>query len=293
MPDRSKSPKGGVKIERIASSVWHVHVPGKTLPPYDGTECYWVGASDDRVILIDSGDGSPAAQEALRQSLEDLGKPTVQAIYITHYHPDHAGGAFWAQETFGAPVYAHTQELDRIRQLLPHCVCTPFDGGLIEVGSVGVQAFCAPGHTSGQLNFWIEAEGCLLAGDNVLGRTTTVIIPPDGNLRVYQSTLAQLLQLNPRVIGPGHGPLVTDGVRYLREYIQHRQEREQEVLRLLGEGLSTVEDIAARIYANQLPKEKLFVGVWMVQGHLEALQNEGRIIASSGRFRLAEPGKNP
>lgn len=262
--------------KKLADGVWHTFAPGRTIAPYRGTECYWIGNTDE-AILIDTGDGGRDAKAALEQDWVALGRPRIRAIMITHRHHDHAGGVVWASSTFNAPIYVHPLDQDAVNALFPrHCpeLRTPPERFL--AGDQAIEVIYAPGHTPGQINGWLARSRILLAGDNVLGSTTSVIVPPDGDLRQYLSTLRNLLALNPATIAPGHGPVVADAVAYLQYYLDHRLQREQQVLALLQEGPKTPEELASAIYRGE-PPATIRVGAQMVQGHLLALRAEGRV----------------
>ncbi|MCL8206845.1 MAG: MBL fold metallo-hydrolase [Actinomycetia bacterium] len=279
--------------ETVAPGVYRTRAPGRTLAPYRATECYWIGT--DEVLLVDAGDGEAAAREALRADWEALGRPRLAGVVVTHRHGDHVGGLAWVQHTWpDAPVYVHPAEADAVRPWTARPErMVPMAEGRLEAGGVTVEVLHAPGHTPGQLNLWLAAERLLLAGDNVLGNTTSVIVPPDGDLLAYLATLRRLLALAPARIAPGHGDLVEDGVGYLNYYLRHRAEREQQVLDLLAAGPRTPEELAARIYSDQPPAAQR-AGVAMTRGQLAALVARGRVVEDgTGRFRLAEPGSGP
>jgi ribonuclease/clavin/mitogillin len=268
------------------NEAWRQWVPGTTLPPYEGTNAYWIPVADG-VWLVDPGDGGEAAQTALEDGWIDLGRPPVRGIFITHWHRDHSGGAAWAARRFGAPAYAGARELSQIAKIVPDLEVTAWPSGQTLGGAMVLDA---PGHTAGELNLWFPRTRLVLAGDNVLGSSTTVVVPPDGHLRDYQATIRRLLALGPERIGPGHGPVVAQARDWLQYYLQHRDERERQILELLAKGPHTARELAEAIYHGE-PPETIVAGTWMVLGHLDALQSEARVhLAADGRYvRLGEP----
>jgi ribonuclease/clavin/mitogillin len=273
-------------MEMITDGVWHTHAPGHTLPPYRGTECYWLG-SDREVVLVDTGDGGEACRAALEADWASLGHPRVASILLTHRHGDHCGGAAWAQQMWGAPLLIHPDDIEAARAHAAGAELTPFSVGPLAAGGLEAEVLLAPGHTPGQLNLWLKERGLLLAGDNVLGRSTSVIVPPDGDMRAYDETLRLLESLSPRLIAPGHGPLVKNGVARLRYYRQHRQERERQVLALLREAPRAPREMAETIYRGVLGPENMRLGESMVRSHLAALKADGRVTAEpDGRYSL-------
>jgi ribonuclease/clavin/mitogillin len=257
-------------------------VPGTTLPPYRGTNAYWIPEADG-VFIVDPGDGSDEAAAALVEGWRRLGEPRVKGVVLTHWHRDHSGGARVVHDRFGVPVYAGEAELPQLARILPDLPIEPWPlDRLVGDG----QVFHAPGHTQGQINIWFPAARVLLAGDNVLGSSTSVVVPPDGHLRRYQATLQHCLALNPVLIGPGHGPVVRNAEAWLTYYLDHRVTREREILELLAAGPLTPRELAEAIYQGQ-PHETVVSGTWMVLGHLAALAEEGRVqVDAEGRYGL-------
>jgi ribonuclease/clavin/mitogillin len=261
-------------------------VPGETLPPYRGTNCYWV-PDDGGLWLIDTGDGSQEALTAIREGWQQQGAPPMRGILVTHWHRDHTGGAEALRVRWGAPVYAHRAELPQIARAVPGLRVDPWPEGNT-LG--GAEVLHAPGHTRGQVNLWFPETRLLLSGDNVLGASTSVVVPPDGHLRQYEATIRRLLSLGPAVIGPGHGPVVLDGARRLEYYLTHRREREEQILQLFRDrGSQSARELAEAIYAGE-PPETIGAGTWMITGHLAALEEEGRLRKDAhGRYALEGP----
>ncbi|MBE3557168.1 MAG: MBL fold metallo-hydrolase [Firmicutes bacterium] len=263
-------------MEQIAAGVWHTHAPGKTLPPYEGTECYWVGDGKN-VLLVDCGDGGLQSQAVLQNDWEHLGRPTVVAVLLTHRHPDHIGGCRWAQAFWQCPLWIHPDDRKAAEAQLGQLALEPVSAGQYQVDGVSFELLHAPGHTPGQLNLWFSQQRLLLAGDNVLGNSTSVIAPPDGDLAAYMQTLQRLLALHPAHIGCGHGALVEDGEGYLRYYLAHRRERSAQILQLLQEGKKRPSEIAAALYRDQLPPEQMAIGIWMVKAQLAWMTSLGEV----------------
>lgn len=277
-------------LNELSEGVYRTHAPGHTLPPYVGTECYWIGDSRE-VVLIDTGDGGPAAQSALEDGWRELGEPAVRAIVATHHHDDHSGGGSWGAERFHCPVFMHPRDIERLEERHPgqSSGWERLAAGTWQVGGRSIDVLEAPGHTPGQCNIWIPDTGVLLAGDNVLGNTTSVIIPPEGNLADYLTTLERLQDLKPRILGPGHGDVVSDPVSYLAHYLSHRHQRSQQILALLEEeGGMTRKAVALRIYRGILSEDNLAPGEWMVQGHLEWFMARGVVFHDSGVYRKVD-----
>jgi glyoxylase-like metal-dependent hydrolase (beta-lactamase superfamily II) len=270
-------------VEKLGEKVWWSHVPSQTLPPYEFTECYWIG-NEREVMLVDTGDGQPAARSVLEKDWQALGAPKVQGVYVTHHHADHSGGGAWAGERWQAPLYIGEKELGHLVGDT-RAEWRIIERAYVDVAGIRVDVVPAPGHTPGQVNFWIPAEGILLAGDNVLGNTTSVIVPPDGNMAQYLTTLQILRQLGAQMIGPGHGEMVREPDKYLAYYQAHRQQRNEQILALLEQGVMDPRSIAERIYRGILAPDEMELGEWMVRGHLAWCVDIGLAVDDGGRFR--------
>ena len=150
------------------------------------------------------------------------------------------------------------------------------DGQRIHVGPLDLVACHTPGHTSRSLAFHVPSEGALFTGDAVLGRGTSFIDPPDGDLDQYLRSLARMLDLRPRTIYPGHGPVVLRAQAKVQEYLDHRAEREEQVLAALGSDGASIPDMVSTIYAGY-PVDVHQLAERSVLAHLLKLEGEGRV----------------
>jgi glyoxylase-like metal-dependent hydrolase (beta-lactamase superfamily II) len=149
---------------------------------------------------------------------------------------------------------------------------------VLQVGEAAIRAIETPGHTFDHLAFYEEHEGALFTGDTVLGEGFVVIAPPNGAMRPYQHTLQRLLHEFPGVktIYGGHGEPVHDPQAKLRDYIAHRESRQQEILTALAGGPLTIPDLVRRIYRDTNPVLWPAAARQML-AYLIALEQEGRI----------------
>jgi glyoxylase-like metal-dependent hydrolase (beta-lactamase superfamily II) len=253
-----------------------VLAPNPGLRELEGTNTWVVGRWPAAVI-------DPAVDDArhLGEVLEAAGR--VGAILLTHDHPDHAPGAGTLAAMTGAPVYA-ARQAEGWRRLR--------DGQEIRLPGVRLRAIATPGHAPDHVAFFLEGDRALFTGDAVLGRGTSVIDPPEGDLAQYLRSLRRLRELRPRTIYPGHGPVVLDAMAKLEEYLAHREERERQVLEGLAEGPRTPEELVPSIYAGY-PAELHPLAARSVLAHLLKLEAEGRVrrVRSDGgtAFELADP----
>jgi glyoxylase-like metal-dependent hydrolase (beta-lactamase superfamily II) len=157
---------------------------------------------------------------------------------------------------------------------------------------VDLSVVSAPGHSPDSLAFLAPAERVLFTGDTVLGRGTSVIDPPEGDLVAYLRSLRRLRDLRPRTIYPGHGPTVLRAVQTLDEYLDHRAEREEQVLAGLVEGPRSPDELVPGIYGDH-PPEVHALAARSVLAHLLKLEGEGRVERSTKggvvRFTRSEP----
>jgi glyoxylase-like metal-dependent hydrolase (beta-lactamase superfamily II) len=172
----------------------------------------------------------------------------VHLILLTHGHPDHAEGARLFQEMTGAPMTAVDPAYAVGER--PLTGSASFAG----VGGLRVRVLRTPGHTSDSVSFLVDDdEPAVLTGDTVLGRGTTVVAHPDGQLGPYLDSLSRLQQLGPITLLPGHGPVRDDAGALAREYLVHRAQRLDQVRAALEAGASTPEDVVRRVYADVDP----------------------------------------
>lgn len=210
----------------------------------DGTRTYLIG---DTVVL----DPGPAIESHIDALIAAM--PRLETILITHRHADHAPAAAPLQERTGARIIA------------------AHHGDVIE----GLEVIATPGHT-GEHVCYLTADRDLFTGDTILGAGTTAIFPPDGHMGEYIRSLRLLRSRNPRRIYPGHGPTRDDAVALIDEYINHRLEREQQVLDAVAAGANTAEEIRRRIYVD-LDERLHRAAEIQVEAHLIKLREEGRV----------------
>lgn len=246
----------------------------------EGTNQYLLGREE--ITVIDVGLASSENVDGILKTMEAMGGKRIEKILLTHIHRDHSGGGLALKKRSGAKIgifrgragflggedftYADGDKI-------------PYDGGELTVVHT-------PGHESGHCCFYEAGERLLFTGDHILGRGTTVIPPPDGDMALYIQSLERLLDLKLRLLLPGHGPQIDDPYGKIREYIDHRKMREQEVLQSLRDGLGTIPAIAERIYVG-MPAALVSVGQLSVEAHLIKLVNEGRVRREGGSYRLA------
>jgi glyoxylase-like metal-dependent hydrolase (beta-lactamase superfamily II) len=245
---------------------------------YYGTQTYVVG--EDEVAVIDPGPDDPAHMDAL---VDSVGGRRLAAILCTHTHRDHSPAARPLSERTGAPVigcaplaleavgpradasFDGDYSPDRVLE----------DGESIEVDGRSLIAVATPGHTSNHLCFaWGDA---LFTGDHVMGWSTTVVVPPDGDMADYMASLDKLRKRGDRIYFPAHGPPVTNPAQYVRHLVGHRLQREAQILRLVTEHPRDIPDIVANAYPGLDPRLTTAAG-GSVHAHLLDLERRGSVV---------------
>ncbi|HZD78643.1 MAG TPA: MBL fold metallo-hydrolase [Actinomycetota bacterium] len=255
--------------------VVRVLAPNPGLRELDGTNTWVVGRWPAAVI-----DPGPDDAGHLTEVVRAAGR--VSLVLLTHDHPDHAPGAAPLAAITGAPVLsARGEEGGHLR-----------DGERLTMPGVRLQVVAAPGHSPDHVVFFGPEDGALFTGDAVLGRGTSLIDPPEGDLVAYLRSLHRMRDLHPRTIHPGHGPVVLDAVGKLDQYLHHRAEREEQVVAALRAGMRTPEEIVPTIYGDH-PQELHELAARSVLAHLLKLETEGRAAKrlrdGIPRWRLQEP----
>ena len=235
--------------------------PGPYTGPGTNT---WLVDAGPVAVVIDPGPDDDSHLHAIDRA---LGGRTVGVVLVTHSHPDHLPLA----ERFAT---AHRASVRRFPELT--------DGDVVRAGNVNITALHTPGHSSDHLTFWLAADRALFTGDLVLGRGSSMVTYPEGDVAAYIRSLDRLLALNPRILYPGHWEEVTDAMGKLAEYRGHRLDREAQVRSELARGPGTARELTERVYGTELGDELTRAAEMTLRAHLQKLVDEG-----AARMRLA------
>lgn len=251
---------------------------------YTGTQSYIVGAGDE-VAVIDPGPDEPEHLDAL---IAAIGDAKVMAICCTHTHRDHSPAAAPLSARTGAPVIGCaplTLDDDGPRAdaafdagYRPDRVLG--DGESVSGAGWTLVAVETPGHTSNHVCFALPESGAMFTGDHVMGWSTSVVSPPDGDMTAYLASLAKLHERDDRVYFPAHGPAVDKPRQLVRGMIGHRRSREKQILKQIGEGHTRIGDMVPKMYKGV--DERLWPAAGRsVHAHLIDLARRG-LVAETG-----------
>lgn len=260
-------------------------VLGKNPSPFTGpgTNTYLLGTGR-HLVLLDTGQGKAVYPDVLSRALTELCEGGgIDRIVLTHAHIDHIGGVRQVQVKFGPvpvlkkPWPGHDADAEPI---------TPLDHNS-EVAGDGITlvAIFTPGHAPDHLCYYLREERALFTGDLVLGAGTTVIPEDTGDLGQYMDSLNRLLELDLETIYPAHGPVIRDPRKKIREYIAHRELRENQILDTLEHGPLEVVAIVKLIYAD-VPEYLHQAAASSVRSHLKKLLSEGRVAQHENRWSI-------
>jgi glyoxylase-like metal-dependent hydrolase (beta-lactamase superfamily II) len=254
-----------------------------------GTQTYLVGNASD-VAVIDPGPDEAAHIDAL---VAAIGDRRVAAICCTHTHRDHSPAAAPLKARTGAPVIGCAAlNLESIgpRGDAPFDPSyTPdrvlHDGERLAGDGWTLTAIATPGHTSNHLCFALEETGALFTGDHVMGWSTTVVIPPDGDMGQYMASMELLYEREDRIYYPAHGAPVTKPRQLVRGMIGHRRQRERQIRRLLDGGPKAIPEMVAAMYVG-LDSRLVGAAGMSVLAHLTELRNRGEADSTNDIWHL-------
>jgi len=266
------------KLETLGPGIARVLAHNPSAFTYTGTQTYIVGEKE--VAVIDPGPAIPAHVEAL---VEAIGGRPIAAIMCTHTHRDHSPAAKPLAERTGAPIIGCAPLVLRSdgpradepfdSEYAPDRVLA--DGEEVEVDGGALVAVATPGHTSNHLCFAHHSRA-LFSGDHVMGWSTTVVFPPDGDMAAYMTSLDKLRLRDDRVYYPAHGPAVTNPQQYVRHLMGHRLQREKQILRIVAEEARAIPAIVAEAYPALDPRLTAAAG-GSVLAHLLDLERRGLV----------------
>jgi glyoxylase-like metal-dependent hydrolase (beta-lactamase superfamily II) len=292
------------RVEQVSPLIRRVVADNPSKFTYLGTGTYIVGHGE--VAVIDAGPRLDAHVDALAAALEPGER--VTHLLVTHTHTDHSPATAPVRERTGAPSYGFgphgavppddptdrivfgdpeadgdpTKEKGPSDKELREGADTDFTpdvelrhGDVVAGPGWTIAAVHTPGHTSNHLCYALHEERALFSGDHIMGWSTTVIVPPDGNLGAYLTSLQLVLDRGDDVLWPTHGPPITDPQALVGSYLAHRQDRTDQIVAVLADGPAALTDIVPRVYRD-VPKTLWLPAAMSTHAHLLHLVDEGR-----------------
>jgi glyoxylase-like metal-dependent hydrolase (beta-lactamase superfamily II) len=285
------------EARQVSPLIRRLVAPNPSAFTFHGTGTYIVGRG--KVAVIDPG---PMIESHLQAILDALPGESVSHVLVTHTHVDHSPLARPLQRATSAPVWGcgphgsgrHEQGVKveeggdmafaPDRQLA--------HGDVVEGAGWTLVAVHTPGHTSNHLCFALREERALFTGDHVMGWSTSVISPPDGDMRAYMASLDLLQRRDDAVYWPTHGGPIRDPKPFVAAFIAHRREREAAILACLEDGIARIAEMVPRIYGNTIPAGLYPAAARSVFAHVIDLAERGAVradgpVAIGAAYRLA------
>ncbi|MBL26319.1 MAG: MBL fold metallo-hydrolase [Rhodospirillaceae bacterium] len=277
--------------ERVSPLIRRVVARNPSAFTFHGTGTYIVG--NGTVAIIDPGPHMPEHIDAL---LGAVAGETVTHLVVTHTHRDHSPAARALKQALDAPIYgcgphgtlASGAGVEEGADSEHRPDVEMRDGDAIRGQGWTLEAVATPGHTSNHLCFALPEEKALFSGDHVMGWSTTVVSPPDGDMHAYMTSLKKLLDREDAIYWPTHGPSIDDPKALVCAYIAHREERERQILACLADGPATIPEMVARMYADVDPRLHRAAGR-SVLAHLEHMIATGRVVRLDPAVDASEP----
>ena len=287
--DRSLDVVAGHEV-RLSPLVSRVLAPNPGPFTFKGTGVHIVGAGPN-VAVIDPGPDMPEHVAALKRV---LGARRISHILVTHTHRDHSPAAAQLKSWSGAPTYglplatAATAGEGMVDEAHDHDFVLDMhveDGMRITGDGFTLECIATPGHTANHVCYGLEEEKALFSGDHVMGWSTSVIAPPDGNMGRYLASLEKLRTRDDDILYPTHGSPIADPRDWIGQLIGHRRGREAQILDILGPAANTIVLLVQRLYPDLVPALRP-AAAQQVKAHLDHLIEQNAVTRAGEAYSL-------
>jgi glyoxylase-like metal-dependent hydrolase (beta-lactamase superfamily II) len=289
--DRSLDVPAGVEI-RLSWRVSRLLAPNPGPFTFKGTGVHILGVGA-RVMVIDPGPDLPGHVEALKRA---LGSRTVSHILITHTHRDHSPAAAQLKAWSGAKTYGmamaprsdHAAGEGMVDEAHDHDFApdvTVRDGMRISGDGFELECLATPGHTANHFCYALAQERALFTGDHVMGWSTSVIAPPDGDMGAYLDSLERLKARDDSILYPTHGSPIADPHDWITQLIAHRRMREDQIHTALARRATTVMELVAFLYPRIDPVLRP-AAAQQTLAHLRHMRARGKVTDDNGTWRV-------
>ena len=274
---------------RIAEYIYSTHIQedqstfGAMHP--GGTQIYFVGDPNDHMVMVDTGEPYRSWTQQILDYHSELGKPRISSILITHGHGDHIGGLDRLQQAMDCPVRCHPKLEPLLSQRLDSgCVRKLRSRETIPTGGgISLRVLFTPGHEDDHVAYYLAEGRVLFSGDTILGNSSSSV----RNLKQYMASLELMARQRPNVICPGHGQIIQNATQRVQWYIEHRQQREEQVVGALQAGATLVDEVVKWVYPRNLRRNLRDAAARNVRTHLVKLIEEKRVIEQSASYVMS------
>jgi glyoxylase-like metal-dependent hydrolase (beta-lactamase superfamily II) len=273
-------------VAEIAPGIRRVIADNPSPFTFHGTGTYILGTGS--VAVIDPGPADPKHIQAVLKAVEG---ETISHILVTHTHMDHSPGCHILKEYTDAPTYAYGPHgAGKLEQGVPveeggDMEFQPDElarhGDVIEGGDWSVECVYTPGHTSNHLCFQLREQKALFTGDHVMGWSTSIISPPDGDMEAYMASLRLLLERDDAVYWPTHGPSIDQPKPHVDAFIEHRLDRERQIFDCIDANVHNIVDMVPVMYKD-IPEFMYPAAARSVLASLEYMVNRGDLVVDDG-----------